>query len=163
GIVSKQLPGRNRTCGARRWPARARDTMLPAVMRLAPATTRNREPILEVLREIFTAPLKVLEIASGTGEHAVFFARALPHLEWQPSDVDPTALASIEAHREAARLDNLLPPVRLDVEQDDWAARHDCGAIVCINMIHISPWSATAALFRGGARTPAEILVTYGP
>jgi hypothetical protein len=106
----------------------------------------------------------VLEIASGTGEHAVHFAAALPRLNWQPTDPDAEALASIAAWRDRAKLPNLLPPVRLDVTAKlwpvDWA-----DAVVCINMIHISPWSATEALMAGVAKVtaPSGVLFLYGP
>lgn len=132
--------------------------------RYAPATGRNREPILAVLRRVLADRGLVLEIASGSGEHAVFFAAALPHLRWQPSDRDPSALASIEAWRADAGLPNLEAPLALDVSAAHWPlARVD--AIVCINLIHISPWSASVALFEGAARVLAAgaPLVTYGP
>jgi hypothetical protein len=128
----------------------------------APATLRNREPLLEVLRAELPNRGKVLEIASGTGEHAVFFARELLHLEWQPSDVDATALASISAHRDEAGLVNLLSPVMLDVHAPKWPVE-DAAAIVCINMIHIAPWSACVALFSGAARLGVPVVVLYGP
>lgn len=128
----------------------------------APATLRNREPLLGVLRAELPDRGKVLEIASGTGEHAVFFARELSHIEWQPSDVDPTALASISAHRDEAGLANLLSPVMLDVHAPEWPVR-DAGSIVCINMIHIAPWSACVALFSGAAELEVPVLVLYGP
>lgn len=130
----------------------------------APATQRNREPILEVLRQVLPEKGKVLEIASGTGEHAVHFAAGLPHLVWQPSDVDPVALASIAAHREESGLPNLLSPIVLDVHSPSWPV-DGVAAIVCINMIHISPWSACLGLFAGAARLlpPAGPLVLYGP
>jgi hypothetical protein len=138
------------------------------VKRHAPATARNREPILAVLREVLSAPVKVLEIASGTGEHAVFFAAGLPHVTWQPSDVDPDALASVAAHRAEAGLDNLLAPVTLDVTAADWSDRDlaaGVGAILCVNMIHIAPWAATEGLFSGAAKIlrAGDPLVTYGP
>lgn len=128
----------------------------------APAAARNREPIREVLARLLPAEGVVLEIASGSGEHAVHFARAFPHLAWQPTDPSETALASIAAWRDEAALPNLRAPLRLDVADPVWPAAN---AIVCINMIHISPWAATLALFAGAARTlaPGELLYTYGP
>ena len=128
----------------------------------APATARNREPIRDVLARVLPASGVVLEIASGTGEHGVFMAAAFPHIEWQPSDPDEVALASIAAWRAEAALPNLRAPVRLDVRDAAWPAAN---AIACINMIHISPWEATLALFAGAARTLAagELLFTYGP
>lgn len=130
----------------------------------APATARNREPILEVLRRVLPPAGRVLEIASGTGEHAVFFSRELPELEWQPSDVDPIALASISAHREEAGLPNLLPPRLLDTTSPGWDVG-DVSAVVCINMLHIAPWSACQGLFAGaaGKLAPGAPLVLYGP
>ena len=132
--------------------------------RQSPSTARNREPILEVLRKIMPPAGLVLEIASGTGEHAVHFATHLPELEWQPSDADPDARASIAAWRAESALSNLRPPLALDVAMDPWpVARAD--AVICINMIHISPWSAAEALVRGAAPIlPAGgVLFLYGP
>jgi hypothetical protein len=128
----------------------------------APATERNREPLLAVLAEALPEHGKVLEIASGTGEHAVYFAQALPGLFWQPSDVDPIALASIGAHRDDAELDNLLPPLLLDVTSPNWPVS-DVSAVVCINMIHIAPWAACKALLSGAAALGAPTLILYGP
>lgn len=130
----------------------------------APAATRNREPILSVLAQLFPSPGVVLEIASGTGEHAVHFARALPHLTWQPSDVEPGALASITAWRDEAALPNLRAPIVLDVLREPWPIDHADG-IVSINLVHIAPWEATIALFAGAARllAPSRIVYLYGP
>ena len=130
----------------------------------APATARNREPILAVLSRVLPASGLVLEVSSGTGEHAAFFAAALPHLTWQPTDRDDRSLLSIGAHRAAAGLRNLLPPLLLDASSPDWpVARAD--AIVCINMIHIAPWAACAGLMAGAARilSPGGALYLYGP
>jgi len=130
----------------------------------APAALRNRDPIAGVLAGLLPESGLVLEIASGTGEHAMHFARSFPHLEWQPSDPDAGARASIAAWRAGAGLTNILPPLELDVMQRDWGvARAD--AVLCINMIHISPWAATEALFAGAARIlPAGApLISYGP
>ena len=132
--------------------------------RFAPATERNREPICEVLARELPGAGEVVEIASGSGEHAVAFARAFPHLAWQPTDPDPAALASIEAWRAEAQLSNLRAPLSLDASAPTWpVARAD--AIVCINLIHISPWEATLGLLDGAARTLAGdgLLLTYGP
>jgi hypothetical protein len=132
--------------------------------RSAPAVARNRGPILDVLRTIVpTLPgTRVLEVASGTGEHAVCFAAALPELTWQPSDLDEGARASILAWRADASLANLLPPIALDAS-GDWSAAADM--VVCINMIHIAPWSACEGLVRGAARvlSPRGVLFLYGP
>jgi hypothetical protein len=131
--------------------------------RHAPATERNRDAILAALAEILPGRGLVLEIASGTGQHAVAFAGALPGVEWQPSDGDPTAIDSIAAWREEAGLSNLRAPLVLDVEQA-WAIDR-ADAVVCINMVHIAPWSAALALFAGAARvlTAGAPLVLYGP
>ncbi len=132
--------------------------------RTAPATERNREPILTLLREELPGSGLVLEVASGTGEHAVHFARALPGLVWQPSDPSPDALRSIAAWSQAAGLDNVLPPIALDAAAPVWPiARAD--ALVCINMVHISPWAATEGLMQGAGRLlgAGAPLCLYGP
>ncbi|WP_028228321.1 DUF938 domain-containing protein [Paraburkholderia ferrariae] len=130
----------------------------------APAAGRNAAPILDVLRGVLPARGTVLEIASGTGQHAVHFAAALPDLVWQPSDADPRARASIEAWRAQAGLANLRAPLELDVLREPWPIEA-FDALVCINMIHIAPWEAAVALMHGaGARLPAGgVLATYGP
>ncbi|HVY03842.1 MAG TPA: DUF938 domain-containing protein, partial [Caulobacterales bacterium] len=138
-------------------------TIVPGDARRAPATARNRDPILQVLRRILPTKGLVLEIASGTGEHAVYFARALPDLTWQPSDPDEMARRSIAAYRENADLSNLLAPLELDARQNPWPlARAD--AIVAINMIHISPWASAMGLMMGAERLllPGGILYLYG-
>src|SRR5882724_3586595 len=118
----------------------------------APAVARNRDPILAVLRDVLPATGTVLEIASGTGEHAVHFAAALPHLVWQPTDPDAQALRSIAAHAAAASLANLRPPLELDAGASAWPVSH-ADAVVSINMIHIAPWRAAEGLMAGAART----------
>jgi cyclopropane fatty-acyl-phospholipid synthase-like methyltransferase len=130
----------------------------------APAVARNRAPILAVLRRTLPAKGTVLEIASGSGEHAVHFAAALPHLTWQPTDVDVDALRSISAHRAAAQLPNLLAVLPLDVCSPAWPVLR-ADAVVAINMIHISPWRATEGLMEGAARMlpPGGPLYLYGP
>lgn len=134
-----------------------------AYKRHAPATLRNRDAILAVLREALPSSGLVLEVASGSGEHAVHFAAALPALDWQPSDPDPAALASIEAWRGEAGLPNLRAPMLLDAAADWPIDRAD--AILCINMTHISPWAATVGLFTQGARILQKDspLILYGP
>lgn len=128
----------------------------------APATLRNRMAIADVLREVLPRSGVVLEIASGSGEHAAYFAGEFPALEWQPSDPDGAALTSIAAW--CAGIDNVRPPLDLDAAAPVWPiARAD--AVLCINMLHISPWAATLGLMAGAARvleTDAPLLI-YGP
>jgi hypothetical protein len=130
--------------------------------RHAPATARNRDAILAVLREILPVSGLVLEIASGTGEHVRYFAEALPGLDWQPSDPDPDALASIAAWTEG--IPNIQPPLQLDASAPDWPIMR-ADAMLCINMVHISPWVATEGLFAGAARLLEcdAPLYLYGP
>lgn len=131
--------------------------------RIAPAAARNRDPILNVLRDALPPSGVVLELASGSGEHIVHFARALPDLHWQPSDPSPDACASIAAWTAAEGLDNVAPPLALDAA-GEWPIMQ-ADAILCINMIHISPWAATQGLMRGaGAILPVGgLLYLYGP
>jgi SAM-dependent methyltransferase len=125
---------------------------------------RNREPILAVLKRLLPARALVLEIASGSGEHAAFFAKALPSVSWLPSDIDAKALASIAAFRGEAGVPNLLAPVRLDVTSESWPVKR-VNAVVCNNMVHISPWAASQGLMAGAARAlrPGGVLYLYGP
>jgi len=130
----------------------------------SPATARNREPLLRVLKPRLPASGLVLEIAAGAGEHAVYFAEAFPELQWRPTDADPEALASIAAWRDQARPPNLLTPLRLDASDPDaWPVTH-ADVVICINMIHIAPWAATEGLMTGAARVlpPGGLLITYG-
>jgi hypothetical protein len=131
----------------------------------APATARNREPILAVLQRVLPAEGRVLELAAGSGEHAVFFARKLPDLIWQPSDPDADARASIAAWIEDEGAANVLAPLDIDVCAADWGAGEGYDAVIAINMIHISPWEATLGLMAGAARglKPGGVLFTYGP
>ena len=132
--------------------------------RHAAATGRNRGPIAEVLAAVLPERGTVLEVASGTGEHALYFAGLFPALRWQPSDPDPEALASIRAWRAEAGLANLLEPVLLDAAARDWPVE-SADAILCVNMVHISPWAATLGLLRGAGRLLAADapLILYGP
>jgi len=133
--------------------------------RSAPAASRNRDPIAEVLREWLPVDGLVLEVASGTGEHAVWFAEAFPHLEWQPSDMHADALGSIESWIEESGLPNVHPPVLIDASNPvDWLIDR-ADAVLNINMAHISPWSASLGLIAGAARVlpPGGPLVLYGP
>jgi hypothetical protein len=133
--------------------------------RVAPAAARNREPILGVLNRWLRPPCKVVEIASGSGEHALWFAQALPEVAWQPTDRDEAALASIEAWRAESGPENLLAPLQLDASAPDRWPVERADAIVCINMVHISPWRATQGLIAGAERIlPAGgLLYLYGP
>lgn len=132
--------------------------------RTSPSTARNREPILAVLKAILPAEAKVLEIASGAGEHAVFFAAAMPGWRWQPSDADAEARKSIAAWIAAAGLAHVAPPIALDAAAPEWGVAADFDAVVAINMIHISPWQATLGLMAGAARVlrAGGVLYTYG-
>ncbi|MFS8980423.1 DUF938 domain-containing protein [Cupriavidus necator] len=136
----------------------------PDARRMAPATERNREPILAVLRKVLPASGTVLEIASGTGQHAIHFAAAFPGLTWQPSDPDAAARASIAAWTAHAGLANVRAPLALDVCRQPWGI-DAAAAVVCINMIHISPWAAAEALFAGAGKLlgPGGVLYLYGP
>ncbi len=130
----------------------------------APSPERNKQPILEVLARVLPPRGLVLEIGSGTGQHVAHFARALPGLVFQPSEMDPERHASIEAWVAADRLSNVRPPLAIDVTDHPWPLSA-ADAVVCINVIHIAPWEATLALLTGaGAILPAGgVLVTYGP
>ncbi|MBN9459383.1 MAG: DUF938 domain-containing protein [Bosea sp.] len=130
----------------------------------APSAERNRDAILAVLREILPAEGLVLEIASGSGEHALHFARALPALTFQPSDPSPEARASIAAWIEDCGLANILPPIAIDAGGEAWPALAPA-AILCINMIHIAPWTAAEGLFRhaAGLLAGGGMLYLYGP
>lgn len=134
--------------------------------RHAPATLRNREPLREVLARVLPRGSRVLEVASGSGEHAIYFAQHLAVASWQPSDPDADARASIDAHRAATRDAHggrCLPAIALDAM--DWRVVDAFDAVVCINMIHISPFEASEGLFAGAASvlSAGAPLVTYGP
>ena len=135
-----------------------------SVRRSAPAALRNREPIAEVLGDWLPASGLVLEIASGTGEHAAYFAERFARLDWQPSDVDPDALASIAAWRAGAERPNLRAPIVLDASAPDWPIER-AEAVLSINMVHISPWPAALGLIDGAAKMlpPGGPLILYGP
>lgn len=141
-------------------------TTLPDGAAASPAVARNTGPILEVLSAHLPARGRVLEVAAGSGEHAVAFARALPGLTWTPSDPSPEARTSIAAWAGAAALPNLSAPLALDVLNEATWPTETVNAVVCINMIHISPWSATMGLMRLAGQTliqPGGLLVLYGP
>ncbi len=130
----------------------------------AAAAERNRQPILAVLSRVLPVSGLVLEVASGSGEHALWFAQALSPLVWQPSDPDPACRRSIAAHAAGAGLANLEAPLDLDAGAADWPIER-ADAVVCINMTHISPWRATEGLIAGAARIvpPEGVLYLYGP
>lgn len=132
--------------------------------RSAPAALRNREPIAEMLADWLPERGLVLEVASGTGEHSAFFAERFPHLDWQPSDLHPDALASIRSWQAEAGLPNLREPIVIDAAAPDWPIDR-ADAILNINMVHISPWTAALGLIAGAARllAPGAPLILYGP
>jgi SAM-dependent methyltransferase len=129
-----------------------------------PHVARNREPILEVLQRVLPRQGLVLEIASGGGEHAAYFASNLPGVVWQPTDANSEMFESIAAHRAAAGGANLLEPLRLDVTSEPWPVER-ADALVCCNMIHIAPWAATEGLMTGAGRTLTHggLIYLYGP
>lgn len=129
-----------------------------------PAPERNKEPILGVLARVLPAAGQVLELASGTGQHAVFFATHLPGLTFLPSDIEPANLESIRAWVRDAGLANLREPMPLDVGSGDWGVGK-VDAIFSANLLHISPWESAVALFDGVSRhlAPSGVLVLYGP
>ena len=132
--------------------------------RHAPATLRNRDAIAAVLAEWLPATGTVLEVASGSGEHIVHFAATFPALDWQPSDPDPAGLVSIAAWCADAGLANIAPPLALDASAGEWPIEY-ADAILCINMVHISPWAATLGLLAGAAQLlpSGAPLILYGP
>jgi SAM-dependent methyltransferase len=131
----------------------------------SPAAERNSEPILQALRTILPERGTALEIASGTGQHAEFFAAALPAWTWQPTEADTRLLNAIAARIARAGLANVRAPVALDVLAPEWPIGERFDAIYCANMLHISPWPTCAALMHGAARhlAPGGVLLTYGP
>jgi SAM-dependent methyltransferase len=128
------------------------------------AAERNKDPILSVLRSVLPPAGQVLEIASGTGQHVCHFAQALPGIRWQPTEADPLQLPGLAARIANTGLGNVSAPLVLDVRAA-WSVAGPYDAMLCINMIHISPWSATLALLRGANRLlqPNGLLILYGP
>lgn len=131
------------------------------------AAERNKEPILQQLRQLLPDRASVLEIASGTGQHVSYFADALPGTHWQPSDPNADSLASIRTRLQGAPRPQIADPLCLDVHQTDWGLRGQFDAVLAINLIHIAPWSATGALMAGACRAfrpdGARLLILYGP
>lgn len=132
----------------------------------SPAADRNKQPILDMLRQVLPERGSALEIASGTGQHVAWFASSLPRWTWQPTDAQPRAMETIAAYVAPQGLTNVRAPLVLDVMAARWLpddARFDL--IYCANMLHISPWATCAALMRGSARhlAPGGLLITYGP
>ena len=141
-------------------------TAAPQGALASPAVARNTAPILQVLRTHLPARARVLEVASGSGEHAIAFARALPATTWTPSDPSPEARASIAAWTADAALSNVAPALALDAADPDGWPEVDAQVIFCANMVHISPWAATEGLMAGAGRVlpnPGGLLVLYGP
>jgi SAM-dependent methyltransferase len=131
----------------------------------SPAADRNKEPILAQLRSVLGERGTALEIAAGTGQHAVFFAAGLPGWTWQPTDADPAMLQVIAERVAQAGASNVLPPRHLDVTRRPWPFTGTFDAIFCANMLHIAPWDACLGLIAGAARhlAPGGMLITYGP
>lgn len=131
----------------------------------SPSSARNFGPILHLLKERLPQPGRVLEVASGAGEHALWMAEALPDVTWQPTDREPLSLKSIDAWRLTKDLPNLKKPIALDAAHPDTWLIGKADAVVCINMVHIAPWAATEGLMRGAAQVlPKDgMLFIYGP
>jgi SAM-dependent methyltransferase len=137
---------------------------LPADLPFSPAADRNKQPILERLQSLLPAHAQVLEVASGTGQHAAHFAAAQPGWQWQPTDYEAQALPAIAAR--CASWPQVRPPMRLDVLQQPWPFEpHAFDALYCANMLHISPWATCAGLMQGAAVHLREqgVLLLYGP
>jgi SAM-dependent methyltransferase len=136
-----------------------------SVLPSSPAAERNQGPILAVLETVLPAQGTVLEIASGTGQHVCFFAAALPGIHWQPTEPGAADRETIRQRIAQAGLSNVAAPLALDVLTPDWPVAQHFDALLCINMVHISPWTATLALLNGAARhlRAGGRLVLYGP
>ncbi len=136
--------------------------------RYSPSAARNREPIRDVLAPLVTAPARVLEIASGTGEHGAFLTSELPNLSWTYSDIDPDSLASQSAWKKADTTGRLTGPLRIDASTDEWGEAEGLAqwdVVFSANMVHIAPWSVAEGLIRGAGRLlrPGGLLILYGP
>ncbi len=129
-----------------------------------PSSERNKQPILDVLRRLLPSSGTVLEIAGGSGQHAVFFSENLPGITWLPTDIDEERLGSIRAWREDSSCSNLREPKRLDVLDDDWGIG-TVEVVFSANMVHITPWECCLGLLAGARRhlTPGGLLIFYGP
>ena len=137
---------------------------LPGGRLVSPSAERNKEPVAAVLRQVLPAEGLVLEVSSGTGQHVVHFAAQMPRLTWQPSEYDGESFLSIGHWLESEQLPNIRPPLRLDVHDQPWPVS-SAAAVVCMNMIHIAPWSAAQALIRGAGAilSAGGVLFLYGP
>ncbi|KAI1302392.1 Uncharacterized protein HDE_02495 [Halotydeus destructor] len=136
------------------------------------ASERNKQPILDVLQTLLepSSELRALEIASGTGQHVIHFAKSFPNITWQPTDIDSSGFNLIQRNVEAEQLHNIVKPLSLDVSKPlpEWPSaikNSSWDLLVCINMIHISPWNCTQGLFSSAGQLlkPSGLLVTYGP
>ena len=158
------MSGRSKPPGSPAGVGAAAGAIAPAAKLSAPAALRNRGPILAVLRRVLPPGGLVLEVASGSGEHAAYFAEALPELAWQPSEVEPEFLGSIAAHAADSGAPNLRWPIHLDVTSHPWPVQH-ADALFCANLIHIAPWTVCAGLLRGAGAVLAAggVCVLYGP
>lgn len=143
---------------------------MPVQKKYAPATGRNRKAILAVLKDCIPDHGTILEIASGTGQHAIYFVQQMPGLYWQPSDPDERSRNSISAWWWDVQLNNILPPLDINVQDDVWSIENvktpqPVTSMVCINMVHISPWESTVGLIKGAARILPKggTLYLYGP
>jgi hypothetical protein len=138
---------------------------MPNELLTSAAAERNKEPILAVLQSLLPASGRILEIASGTGQHVCHFAAALPGLRWQPTEPDAASRDAMVTRIRETGLQNVDVPIGLDVHAPHWPVGADLDAILCINMLHISPWSSTTALCLGAARhlRVGGLLLTYGP
>lgn len=143
---------------------RPRAEKAPDGKRFAPSAERNKGPILEILARILPKRGIVLEVASGTGQHVVHFAKALPDLVWQPSDPDAELRESIALRVEEEQLANVNLPIDLDARRIPWPVQK-ADAVVCVNLVHIAPWSATLGLLEGAKAllAPRDVLFLYGP
>jgi hypothetical protein len=165
-IIRLAPPPRNRRYFFSRATSLSPDNACMPAPSHSPAADRNKQPILEVLRQVLPAHGDALEIASGTGQHVAWFAAALPGWTWQPTDFGAGAFDSVQAYVEQAGLKNVRAPLQLDVTAPQWPlAGRMFDAIYCANMLHISPWATCTGLMAGAARhlTPDGALVTYGP